>query len=381
MNKLNQETVEKCYNKYGFHVISEYERNDGKLEVQEFKTGYLYYSRYMDMNNGSKPSLWGVSNYSHLEHNLTQFFQHRKVGIKYINSEIIKKSHRTRIKVTLQCECGNYYTQLLDDIVSGKHLCCHSCLVKRRGKTRRIVKQNKELIAKKGYIFIDDRESFRNDEYVEVVDSDGYLGYITCNGLKQGKNMSRFDIRVNKKHYIFNVNHYAELNGINVECLELLNDKKYTRQGLKFRCECGTEFTTSIASFQSGKFRCEKCANSISSYEFIFKKFLDDNKISYIYQYSINQCRDTLPLPFDFYLTDYDVLVEIDGEGHYTICNFNQMSHEKAEMSFNATKKHDNIKNNYCKKNNIKLIRIPYWEFKNNTFQQFFYKSLESNEL
>ena len=25
----------------------------------------------------------------------------------------------------------------------------------------------------------------------------------------------------------------------------------------------------------------------------------------------------------------------------------------------------DNIKTQYCQQNNIKLIRIPYWEFKN----------------
>ena len=32
---------------------------------------------------------------------------------------------------------------------------------------------------------------------------------------------------------------------------------------------------------------------------------------------------------------------------------------------FNLIKKHDNIKTQYCKDNNIKLIRIPYWDYKN----------------
>ena len=31
----------------------------------------------------------------------------------------------------------------------------------------------------------------------------------------------------------------------------------------------------------------------------------------------------------------------------------------------------DNIKTQYCKDNNIKLLRIPYWEFdKENTYQK-----------
>lgn len=38
------------------------------------------------------------------------------------------------------------------------------------------------------------------------------------------------------------------------------------------------------------------------------------------------------------------------------------MSEENAKKSFDATVKHDKIKNDYCKKYNIPLLRIPYWE-------------------
>ena len=32
---------------------------------------------------------------------------------------------------------------------------------------------------------------------------------------------------------------------------------------------------------------------------------------------------------------------------------------------FDLTKRRDEIKNKYCQENNIKLLRIPYWEFDN----------------
>lgn len=32
-------------------------------------------------------------------------------------------------------------------------------------------------------------------------------------------------------------------------------------------------------------------------------------------------------------------------------------------------KERDTIKTNYCKKNNISLLRIPYWEIENNSFK------------
>ena len=38
---------------------------------------------------------------------------------------------------------------------------------------------------------------------------------------------------------------------------------------------------------------------------------------------------------------------------------------EWAEEQFKGQKIRDEIKNKYCKQNNINLLRIPYWEFDN----------------
>ena len=48
--------------------------------------------------------------------------------------------------------------------------------------------------------------------------------------------------------------------------------------------------------------------------------------------------------------------------------------HNQAIKSFNKTVKHDNIKNNYCKTHNIKLIRIDYKNFKN--IENILYKKI-----
>ena len=105
---------------------------------------------------------------------------------------------------------------------------------------------------------------------------------------------------------------------------------------------------------------------------------MEEQKIQYIYQYSLNQCRDVLPLPFDFFLPEYKLLVEIDGEGHYRPCHFNQIGYDKARETFIITKKHDKIKDDYCANNNLTLLRIPYTMFdKDNTYQEFFLKFIE----
>lgn len=74
-------------------------------------------------------------------------------------------------------------------------------------------------------------------------------------------------------------------------------------------------------------------------------------------QYTFDKCIDKYRLPFDFYIPDYNTCIEYDGKHHY----YPIFGEDNLEIMM----KHDNIKNKYCKINNIKLIRIPYWECNN----------------
>ena len=65
-------------------------------------------------------------------------------------------------------------------------------------------------------------------------------------------------------------------------------------------------------------------------------------------------------LPFDFYI-DNKYLVEYDGEQHFIYRN----SGWDTEEHFKKTKEHDQFKNQWCKENNIPLIRIPYTQLDN----------------
>ena len=61
------------------------------------------------------------------------------------------------------------------------------------------------------------------------------------------------------------------------------------------------------------------------------------------------------------YLPKYKICIEYDGELHYN--PYRKSSSGTVKLM--STKKNDKIKNEYCKKRNIKLIRIPFWEKKN----------------
>ena len=62
-------------------------------------------------------------------------------------------------------------------------------------------------------------------------------------------------------------------------------------------------------------------------------------------------------MAYDFYLPDYNFLIEYDGEFHYKPI-FN-------EKKFEIEKIRDALKDEYAKKNHFYLLRIPYLEYEN----------------
>lgn len=100
---------------------------------------------------------------------------------------------------------------------------------------------------------------------------------------------------------------------------------------------------------------CPTCLNSKG--EKNIRKYLIDNKITFIPQKKFNNCRHIKPLPFDFYLPDYNICIEYDGRQHLM-----PVEHFGGKNGYDQIIKRDNIKNDFCLKNNIKLIRISYKE-------------------
>jgi hypothetical protein len=102
---------------------------------------------------------------------------------------------------------------------------------------------------------------------------------------------------------------------------------------------------------------CPKCGIGYSIGEEKIEKWLSDRNINYRTQYKFVNCKDFKVLPFDFYLPDYNVCVEFDGIHHYE-----PIKNRGGLKEFLSITKRDKIKDKFCLDNNIKLIRIPYWE-------------------
>ena len=153
---------------------------------------------------------------------------------------------------------------------------------------------------------------------------------------------------------------------------QILNLKEYTsvfRNNLMIKCgTCGEVYNISLANYRKNWFsgKCKKC-HDISLGEKNIAKFLDEAGVVFTRQEHFNgDLHDIKPIPLDFYLPDYRTAIEFDGQGHYYPI--------WGEESFYRTILHDGMKNNYCKWNDIKLIRIPYW--KGSIFKEILSKEL-----
>lgn len=100
---------------------------------------------------------------------------------------------------------------------------------------------------------------------------------------------------------------------------------------------------------------CPICKTSKGEKE--IRQFLEENNIIFEIQKRFYDCRDRQPLPFDFYLPNLNLCIEFDGRQH-----FESVENWGGERWLKEIKIRDNIKTNYCKNNNINLLRIKYNE-------------------
>ena len=128
------------------------------------------------------------------------------------------------------------------------------------------------------------------------------------------------------------------------------------------KCDCGEEKDISSGSLISGDTQSCGCIKA-SIGEINIQKILEQNNIKFekekIFEDFIYKETGFHPR-YDFYLPEYNRLIEFDGRQHYQEINYfrNKLLERKNK---------DIVKNEYAKSHHIELIRIPYWERNNIT--------------
>ena len=311
---------------------------------------------------------WRNSNkkrYESMGYNFTQYGDEFKVKIEDVPK-------RSNVEITVICEycriekqmsIGNYNNITKN---GSKKYRCRECFLK--NKILRYC-DVVDIIQKAGYELIT-----KEDEYVNGKSMITYkcpvhgIHKMQANNLNNGKRCPECHFDNARKRFAFSSDKAAS----KIESLggKLINKNEYinnSTKNLKILCPSCHEnvFITSLRNFeQHGGQSCPECSKKESVGERRIRQWLEKTNISFIQEKRFPDCRDINPLPFDFYLPSKNTIIEFDGIQHFKETHFfPHTEYRYVEYGGSIklyTQKHDSIKNNYCKINNINLIRIPY---------------------
>ena len=135
--------------------------------------------------------------------------------------------------------------------------------------------------------------------------------------------------------------------------------------------ECNKVSRISVHAFFISQQRCSHCAKNILrlklssrcgrlSYEaYAIKEYLDKNHIIYEQEKTFPGMKYKKKLRIDFYIPSHNIAIEYDGKQHFMPGSKHNSSIFTQEL-VDETILRDKIKDEYCKSNNITLIRFNY---------------------
>ena len=113
---------------------------------------------------------------------------------------------------------------------------------------------------------------------------------------------------------------------------------------------CGKRFNKRILDVTQYGMSCDLCSSSFSKNERLVSIILTKMGEYYETQKEFKDCKIKKPLPFDFYLPQYSMVIETHGAQHYEEVKFYKTNEH--------TLKSDKIKKEYCKDNDIQYCEI-----------------------
>lgn len=292
---------------------------------------------------------------------------------KGINVVPLEKYVNHKTPILHRCIIHNYdWTTTPERVLNGKG--CPRCAIEKSAIAR--TRTQKEYI----------QEVFQINPNIEVVGKyvnastkiehrcliDGYVWNTTPDAILQwhGCPLCSGHMLKTTEQYV------AEIKKININIV-VIGEYINAKTKILHKCKkCGHEWYAYPSNILSGK-GCPKC--NMSKGETEIGIWLDSKNIKYIQQYTFVDCRDKNPLPFDFYVPQYNLCIEYDGEQHYTPVTFGGMDENLAIEQFKKTQYHDEIKTTYCKDNDIQLLRIPYFKNIQNELEVCLFNTVTMN--
>lgn len=296
---------------------------------------------------------------------MQEYLNEHYPGYKLLDIRRVKNNSKSVLQAFIQCPNVNHepYWAHWTNIISGYQ--CMNCHLEETRKPKKwTIGLAEELFAANGFCILN-KDSFRDSHSVVAFsDVDGFI-YMTNIGNMQryasGERKS-FSKYVGNPYAIYNIQNFCHLYRPDYEIIS----EEYIDSEYKYTFRYNGQFPNGIGFSREFEMSIDVFINrygshpafSMSNGECLAVEYLNKHNIKYIDQKRFDDCRDIYTLPFDFYLPEYNLIIEIMGEQHaYPVEAFG--GQEKFESQIH----HDKIKREYLKKNNIHCLDIWYYDF------------------
>lgn len=298
-----------------------------------------------------------------------------------------KSSNKLRI---IHNKCGNFFLQSANSHLRGKG--CPHCFQIKRKTQEEFIKEAKDLYG--------DEYDYSNTMYINA-STKVEIGCNSCGEVF--KDHPGNHIHSKRKTFISRCPNCKDFsrNLTTEEFIEkavALHADKYdyseveyikTKIPVKIKCNsCGLKFeqkpNVHLRKRDNNLGGCPQCSfvnpSTESRGEKLIAKYLTDNNIEFVRQYTNKTCKhkSSNVLRFDFYIPSFNLLIEYDGLQHFKPIEFwgGVSAHKELKIK-------DSIKNKWAEDNKIHLVRFRYdcfsIEILNNVIQEFILKKVNNN--
>lgn len=283
----------------------------------------------------------------------------KRFGRLLVEYDTGKKNSYNRILWHCKCDCGNELDISSASLNRAKPTQSCGCLQKE--KTRE-ANQSEDLTGKVyGYLTVLRR--MPNSVLWECQCKCGNKVIVNTNHLNTGHTKSCGCYQKERTSETSTVNLVGKRFGL-LTVIKLDTEKSIPK--IKYwvcQCDCGNIVSVRGSHLSSGDTQSCGCLK-ISHGELKIQQILEEYNISYVREKSFDDCinpKTNKKLRFDFFV-DNKYLIEYDGIQH----SIDALTKNWGE-SIDNVRYRDNIKTQWCRDNNIPLIRIPYTKYKDLT--------------
>ena len=260
-------------------------------------------------------------------------------------------------------KCGYDWSVRPGDILKGRNCPRCSNIRKAKNKTlsdevyrRRISDTTDDFVQLTDYKGAGNKITFKHKECGRVfnVNASDFEKRRTCSLC--GKEKTGWGRRLTQREFV------SSLPDSVLEEYTLLTEYVNSRTLIKTRKKtCGHVNLFIPHDLRNSNDSCALCSSSKGERK--IRLLLERSEVTFKEQFTFSDCVSKRALPFDFAVfnkkKELELIIEFDGEQHFR--NVNSWG---GIESYRSTRKNDMIKNQYCRRNGIRLIRIRYDEFK-----------------